>query len=338
VTDAARDLRSLPKAHLHLHLEGAMRRDTLQELADHYGLSASVDSDGSFASFIALYRAACEALRGPEDLDRLVHEIVADAAADGVAWVEISAWLGPSHAERLGVTDPEANLEILLDAGQRAAGELGVGVGFILSANRTRPPAEAAELARLAARYAGRGVVGFGLADDETKGAADLFGEAFSIAREAGLLSVPHAGEHGGPESVRAALDVLGARRVMHGVRSAEDSALLRRLADEGITLDVCPTSNVVLRVVPTLAEHPLPALLEAGVRVTLNADDPLFFNSGVLAEYELARASFGVDDVTLARIAQTSIDSSGAPSHLKASSRMRISEWLDISTERGDG
>jgi adenosine deaminase len=329
VTDAARDLRSLPKAHLHLHLEGAMRRHTLQDLADHYGLAVSVDGDGSFASFIALYRAACEVLRGPEDVDRLVREIVADAAADGVVWVEISTWLSPAHAERLGVTNPEANLEILLDAGQRASRDLGVGVGFILSANRTRPPAEAVELARLAAQYAGKGVVGFGLADDETKGAANLFGEGFSIARDAGLMSVPHAGEHGGPESVRSALDVLGARRIMHGVRSVDDPVLLRRLVDEDITLDVCPTSNVVLRVVPTLAEHPLPALLEAGVRVTLNADDPLFFNSGVRAEYELGRASFGLDDQTLARIAQTSIDSSGAPADLKASSRTRIADWL---------
>jgi adenosine deaminase len=328
-TAARRDLRSLPKAHLHLHLEGAMRRKTLQELAEHYGMSASVEGDGTFASFIALYRAACEALRGPEDLDRLVHEIVADAAADGVVWVEISTWFTPAHAARLGMAQPEAILEALLDSGQRASREEGVGVGFIISANRTRPPTEAVELAELAARYADKGVVGFGLADDETLGAADLFGEAFSIARAAGLISAPHAGEHGGPGSVKAALDVLGARRIMHGVRAVSDADLLRRLADEAVTLDVCPTSNVVLRVVPTLAEHPLPALVASGVPVTLNADDPLFFNSGVLAEYELARTSFGLDDTALAAIARTSIQSSGAPEHLKSAALAGIDRWL---------
>jgi adenosine deaminase len=331
VTDTtSRELRSLPKAHLHLHLEGAMRRETLQELAEHYDLSVSVEGDGSFASFIALYRSACEALRGPEDLGRLVHEIVADAATDGVAWVEISTWLSPSHATRVGVSDPAAVLDILLDAGQRASRDLGVGVGFILSANRTRPPEEAVELARLAARYVDRGVVGFGLADDETRGAADLFGEAFAIAREANLISAPHAGEHGGPDSVRAALDVLGARRVMHGVRSVEDPDLLRRLANDGITLDVCPTSNVVLSVVPSLTEHPLPRLIEAGVAVTLNADDPLFFNSGVLAEYTLAREQFGLDDRALAQIARTSIQSSGAPDSLKSTALAGITHWLE--------
>ena len=329
MTHSTRDLQSLPKAHLHLHLEGAMRRETLQELAEHYGLPASVETDGSFASFIALYRAACEALRSPEDLDRLVHEIVADAAADGVVWVEISTWLSQSHATRLGVSDAGAVLEILLDSAQRASRESGVGVGFILSANRSRPPEEAIVLAQLAARYAGQGVVGFGLADDETLGAADLFGEAFSVAREAGLISAPHAGEHGGPESVHAAVDVLGARRVMHGVRAVSDAALLRRLADENITLDVCPTSNVVLRVVPTLAEHPLSALLAAGVAVSLNADDPLFFNSGVLAEYRLARDRFALDDRTLANIARTSIRSSGAPADLKSAALTRIDDWL---------
>jgi adenosine deaminase len=123
---------------------------------------------------------------------------------------------------------------------------------------------------------------------------------------------------------------VLSSHRIMHGVRAASDAALLRRLADEAITLDVCPTSNVVLQVVPTLADHPLPALLAAGVPVTLNADDPLFFNSGVLAEYQLARTSFGIDDAALANIARTSISSSGAPADLKSAALAGIDRWLD--------
>jgi adenosine deaminase len=330
VTDTPRrDLQTLPKAHLHVHLEGAMRASTLTELADRHGLPANLEGDGSFASFIALYRAACEALRSADDLSRLVHEIVEDAAADGAVWIEISAWVSPSHAERLQLRDQAEVLEVLLDAGRRAQQALGVGVGFIMSANRTRPADEAVDLARLAALHAADGVVGFGLADDETRGAADLFGEAFAIAGAAGLIRVPHAGEHGGPDSVRAALDVLHAQRIEHGVRAAEEPELLRRLAREGVTLDVCPTSNVVLRVVPTLADHPLPRLLEAGVPVSLNADDPLFFGSGILAEYELGRRSFRLDDPTLAHIARCSIRASGAPAALKASALAGVDRWL---------
>jgi adenosine deaminase len=308
-----------------------MRASTLTELAERHGLPANLDGDGSFASFIALYRAACEALRNADDLERLVHEVVEDAAIDGAVWIEISTWVSQSQAERLGLRDQAEVLQVLLDAGRRAQRAFGIGVAFIVSANRTRPPAEAVELARLAVKHAGDGVVGLGLADDETRGAAELFAEAFAIAREAGLISAPHAGEHGGPESVRRALDVLGATRIEHGVRSVEDPELLRRLADEGITLDVCPTSNVVLRVVPTLADHPLPRLLEAGIAVSLNADDPLFFGSGIEAEYELGRHSFGLDDPTLAHIARCSIRASGAPDSLKSSALADIDKWLAL-------
>jgi adenosine deaminase len=319
----------LPKAHLHVHLEGAMRTATLSELADHHGLPADVHSDGSFASFIALYRAACEVLRSADDVSRLVHEVVEDAADDGAVWIEISAWISSGHAERLGLRDQAQVLEVMLDAGRRAERELGVGVGFIVSANRTRPPAEAIELATLAAEHTGDGVVALGLADDETRGSAELFAEAFAVAREAGLIRAPHAGEHAGPECVRSALDILGAQRIEHGVRAAEDPDLVRRLADTGVNLDVCPTSNVVLRVVPSLVDHPLPRLLEAGVSLSLNADDPLFFGSGILAEYELGRHSFALDDATLAHIARCSVLASGAPEELKSRALGGIARWL---------
>jgi adenosine deaminase len=248
-----RELRSQPKAHLHVHLEGAMRPATLTELAGVYGIPASTEGDGSFASFLALYSAACEALRSTEDMQRVVHEVVQDAAADGAAWIEIGMLVTPEHATRLHLPDEEAVLEVILHASRQAARELGVGVGFIINANRARPPEEARALARLAVRHADDGVVGFGLAADETRGAPELFTEAFTIAREAGLISAPHAGEHGGPPSVRGALDALGARRIAHGVRAVEDPELVRRLADELVTLDVCPTSNVRLGVVPRI-------------------------------------------------------------------------------------
>jgi adenosine deaminase len=199
----------------------------------------------------------------------------------------------------------------------------------IVAADRTVDPADALDQARLAVAYAGRGVVGFGLANDEAGSPPEPFAAAFAIAREAGLLSVPHAGELEGPRSVRGALDALGADRVQHGVRAVEDPELVRRLADSEVCLDVCPTSNVLLSVVPELAAHPLPALLAAGVRCSLNADDPLLFGPNLLDEYELVRNKLGLDDGALAHIARCSVDASGAPVAVKQQARDAIADWL---------
>jgi adenosine deaminase len=216
-----------------------------------------------------------------------------------------------------------------LDAIAGASARTGVTAGLMIAADRTRSPDDAVEQALLAARYAGQGVVAFGLANDEQGHPPKPFEEAFRIAREAGLLSTPHAGELAGPASVRGALDVLGADRIEHGVRAVEDPALLQRLADEQVCLDVCPTSNLLLSVVDDLASHPLSRLLDAGVRCSLNADDPLLFGPGLLEEYELCRTVLGFDDERLAHIAACSIDASGASSALKARARDDIAAWL---------
>jgi adenosine deaminase len=324
-----RDLQRLPKAHLHLHLEGAMRPDTLAELCQRNGTPQPDPPDGTFPTFIRLYRAAADALRSPDDYRRLVREVVEDAARDGAVWLETAEWIAPGLPQRIGLPDAEAMLQMLLDALDAAARANGIQAGLMVSANRTRDPSEAEELARLAARYAGRGVVSFGLADDETRGRPEPYAPAFAIARAAGLISAPHAGEHGGPDSVRGALDALGARRIEHGVRSIEDPSLVQRLVNDDICLDVCPTSNSQLGVVQSVQMHPLPELLRAGVSVSLNADDPLFFGSGVLAEYELSRTSLGLDDSALARIAAASIRHSGAPASVKATAQRGIETWL---------
>jgi adenosine deaminase len=326
---AGRDLRRLPKAHLHLHLEGGMRPSTMADLLDAAGLPPPPAADGSFDTFVSIYHHACEGLRSPADLTRLVREVVEDAAADGAVWIEPAAWTTPAMAARVGLADEEAALRVLLEALQAAARDTGIGAGLMMSSNRLRPPAEAEQLARLAARFAGRGIVSFGLADNDATGPPEPFADAFAIARAAGLIAAPHGGELGGPERVRGALDALGARRVQHGVRAVEEPALLARLAQEQVCLDVCPTSNVQLRVVPTIEQHPLPALLDAGIPVTLNADDPLVFGSGLLQEYELARQTFQLSDETLAYIAACSIRASGAPDDLKRTALARIDDWL---------
>jgi len=323
----SRDLRALAKGHLHLHLEGSMRPSTLVELADAAGIPVpEIRGYGSFTAFADTYVAACQVLQTPEDFVRLVYEVVEDSARDGAVWVEPSFY-APHHRNRFGAD--EDIIDMVLDAAAAAAEKLGVGVGVMVAADRTVDPAVAVDQARIAAARAGRGVVSFGLANDEASGPPEPYAEAFEIAKEAGLLSAPHAGELAGPESVRSTLDTLAPDRLQHGVRAIEDPELVARLADSNIVLDVCPTSNLLLSVYPSVAEHPLPRLLEAGIGCSLNGDDPLLFGPGLLEEYELARTGMALDDDSLASIARASIDGSGAPGDLKASARRSIDEWL---------
>ena len=323
----ARDLAALPKAHLHVHLEGAMRPGTLQELAERYDIPVpAIRGFGNFTAFSAMYRAACQVLHTPADLRRLVFEVVEDAALAGAVWVEPSFY-APNHRARIG-SDAEI-VAIVLDAAAVAGEEHDIGVGIMLAADRTVDPSDAVAQARLAIAARDHGVVAFGLANDEALAPPEPFAEAFAIARSGGLLSTPHAGELAGPESVLGALDALGADRIQHGVRAIEDPALVERLAASSVCLDVCPTSNVLLSVVPSLAEHPLPQLLDAGIACSLNADDPLLFGPGLLEEYEVARKELRLDDRMLATIARSSIEASGAPASVKASAMPAIDAWL---------
>lgn len=324
---AVRDLRALPKAHLHVHLEGAMRPSTLRELCDRYQLTVpTIESYGSFSAFAATYLAACDAVRTEDDLRRLVREVVEDAAGAGAVWVEPSSYL-PHHRPFQG--SDQATIEIVLDELAATARRVGIGAGFMVSADRTLDPADAVAQAQLAAAYRDRGVVSFGLANDEAGRPPELFAAAYRVARDAGLLATPHAGELAGPESVIGALDALGADRVQHGVRSIESPDLVARLAASPVCLDVCPSSNIMLSVFPSLEHHPLPALLDAGVRCSLNADDPLLFGPNLLEEYQLCRTAFGFDDPRLAFIARCSIEASGAPAAVKAAGLAGVAAWL---------
>lgn len=322
-----RDLATLPKAHLHLHLEGAMRPDTLRELAGAAGLPVPpVTTARGFAAFIDLYVAACEVLRTPDEMYRLFREVAEDARAAGAVWVEphVDTTL---HDRRLG--SHAEQLELMLDAARAAEAATGVGVGLVMAADRTLDPAIAVAQARLAASAAGRGVVTFGLANDETGRPPEPFREAFAIARAAGLVSAPHAGELEGPASIRGALDALGADRLGHGVRAVEDHELVKRLVDDGVVCDVCPTSNLVLGLYRSIDEHPVGALLEAGVRVTLNGDDPLMFGASLVDEYVLVRDAFALDDAAMAGIARTSIVASGMPEERRRAALAGVDAWL---------
>ena len=332
------DLSALPKAHLHLHLTGAMRHSTMVELAETHGISlppalteewppelSTADERGWFR-FQRLYDTARTVLRTPDDLYRLVREIAEDERAEGSRWLELQA--DPSGFASMygGIT---AFAELLLDAAAKAARAADIGIGIIIAANRTRHPMDARVLARLAAQYAGQGVIGFGLSNDERRGPAADFQRAFRIAERAGLMLLPHAGELVGPDSVTASLDLLHANRLGHGVRSVENPEVVKRLAEGSITCEVCPSSNVSLGVVPDEASVPVRKLVEAGVPVALGADDPLLFGRRLVKQYEIARDVHGFTPAELAELARMSIRGSAAPDDTRVRLLSEIDAWL---------
>jgi adenosine deaminase len=302
----------------HVHLPEALTSDEPPELR-------ATDERGWFR-FQRLYDTARSVLRDPDDIFRLVREVAEDEVADGSQWLEIQVDPSGYSARFDGLT---ATFELMLDAVRAASAATGLAIGVIVGANRTRHPLDARTLARLAAQHVGDGVIGFGLANDERRGRPDDFADAFRIARDAGLSGVPHAGELMGADSVRRCLDVLDAARVGHGVRSIEDPELVKRIADEGVTLEVCPASNVALGVYDTLRDVPVRRLVEAGVRVALAADDPLLFGSRLTEQYDTARDVHHFDDAGLADLARSSVNASLAPEPQRQKILRGIDSWL---------
>jgi adenosine deaminase len=319
-----------------------MRPGTVLDLAERHGVRlpdvltdalrsqrpvplSAVDERGWFR-FQRLYDVARSVLRHPDDVRRLVLEAAEDDVADGSGWLEIQ--VDPSgYAARFGGLT--SFLELVLESVEQASRSTGLGMAVVVAANRTRHELDARTLARLAVQYAGAGVVGFGLSNDERRGGAEDFVRAFSIARRAGLWCVPHGGELVGPAGVAACLTHLHADRVGHGVRSVEDPRVLDALVAAGTVLEVCPWSNVSLGVYPGMRDVPLRTLLGAGARVALGADDPLLFGHRLSAQYEAARVEHGLDDIALAAMARASIEGSCAPDPVRARLLAGVDAWL---------
>jgi adenosine deaminase len=341
---APRPLHRLPKAHLHLHFTGSMRHATLLELAERDGIAlpdslvsqwppelSAADEKGWFR-FQRLYDVARSVLRTEDDVRRLVREAAEDDVSDGGRWLEIQ--VDPSgYAARFGGIT--AFTDLVLDAVRAASRDTGLGMAVVIAANRTRHPLDARTLARLAAQYVDRGVVGFGLSNDERRGTTSDFAPAFAIAERAGLALTPHGGELVGPSSIRVCLDDLHADRLGHGVRAAEDPALLDRIVQAGVALEVCPVSNVALGVYSDLTSVPLPTLLAAGATVALGADDPLLFGSRLAGQYATMRAAHDLDDAALAELARMSVRASRAPDAVKAGVVAEIDDWLADDPDR---
>jgi len=320
-----RDLVGLPKAHLHVHLESAVRPGTLADLAAAHGVRLPVAPPefagfGAFAEHGALVRSC---LREAADFARVAEEFCADEAAQGVGYVEVT-FTAAAHGERLG--DPRMPLEAVLAglaAGQAAHG---VVVRVLLDHSRRRPVEWMWSTLRLAREYGD--VVGLGVAGEESYPLAPFAGVC-DEARAAGVRLVHHAGEACGAGSIREALTVGHAERLGHGIRILEDRELVARVRDAGVALEVCPSSNVALGMVRSWAEHPLPALVEAGLAVTLNTDVPSVIGATLSGEYARVREVFGASDGELAALAVRGVEASFAPEPVKARLRSGIGAWL---------
>jgi adenosine deaminase len=300
-------IRRMPKAELHVHLEGSVRPETLLDLGPKHGVSYPfTDVAGArewfrfrdFPHFIEVYVAICNCLLDVEDYDRVTYELAEDAARQNIRYLEVT--IAPaSLIEPRNIATPDIVIAGCRLGAQRALDELGVRMQFILDAVRSRPVAHVAALAEWAIANQGDGLVGLGLGGQEVGYPASLHAAAIHDARERGVRISLHAGETVGPESVWDALEV-GSERIGHGVTSIEDPALVRHLAERGIVLEVSPTSNICLGVAPSYAEHPFRALYDAGVTLTVNTDDPPMFGATLTGEYLVLaeHAGFSLDEL----------------------------------------
>src|SRR5579863_2069027 len=309
-------IRALPKAELHLHIEGTLEPDLAFALAQRNGVQLRFPTVEALAraydfadlqSFLNLYYECMSVLLRPADFADLANAYLERAARDGVRHAEM--FFDPqAHTSRgIPLDDVVAGLRsAVLEAPVRH----GISATLIACFVRDRPVAEAmTTLEGLAAHL--DVIQGVGLDSAEVGHPPSAFREVFEAAEQLGLRKVAHAGEEGPPSYVWEALDVLGVERVDHGIRSVEDAALLRRLAADRTPLTVCPLSNVRLRCVESLDQHPLPRLLDAGVMVTVNSDDPAYFGGYVAANYLALQEALGLDLETLAALARNSLEAS---------------------------
>jgi len=277
-----------PKIELHVHLEATVRPARLLEIArrndvrlparDEAGLAAFCRFT-DFEHFVQAWIKTTKVLRHERDFRQVVVEYAAEVAAQGCVYVE--ALFSPAEPMVRGTPWQEV-FEGYCAGADEAREAHGVEIRFTPDITRDFPLEIADHLVRWAVKYRERGVVGISLGGSEDKYPPELFARPFAAAREGGLKAAPHAGEIAGPASVRGALDVLHADRLRHGVRAAEDPALLAEIAARGIVCDVTPTSNVLLGVVPSLAEHPLPRMLAAGVQCSISSDDPVLMDTSL--------------------------------------------------------
>lgn len=302
----------LKKAELHCHIEGATPPELALLQAEKYGLDTSeIITDrayvwADFTSFVKCYDSVASLFRTQEDYALLAETYLTELAEAGTIYSEII--VSPDHGNTIGL-GADAYLEGLAAGMEAAKAKTGIESRMLITGIRHLGPESVVKTAEFAAKREHALVTGFNLAGEERMHSVADFARAFDIARDAGLGLTIHAGELSGAFSVRDALDHVRPSRISHGVRAIEDADLVKRIADERVVLEVCPGSNISLQVFPDFAAHPLRALHEAGVRVTLNSDDPPFFHTSLAQEYDIASAVMGFTDDDINDMTRTAIE-----------------------------
>ncbi len=305
---------SMPKVELHLHLEGAAPPAFIRGLAKEKSLDISgiFNADGSYAyrdfeHFLAVYEAACTTLQSPHDFYRLTKAVLEESAAHGVVYSE--TFVSPDFCGGGDLVAWREYLDAMDMAAREAEAEFGITLRGIVTCIRHFGPEKARPVALCAAETKGDFITGFGLAGAEMMGRPRDFSYAFDMAREAGLPLTCHAGEWGGPDMVADTLRDLKVSRIGHGVNAVQDPELVAQIVESGVVLEVCPGSNVFLGATGDWASHPIKALRDAGVKVTVSTDDPPFFGTTMTREYEMLSQTFGWDEDDFRTLNQTALD-----------------------------
>lgn len=313
---------ALPKAELHLHLEGAVEPPTLVELSARHDAApldlAAVEqlyNYTDFPGFLDAFAAVTQRLRDAADYELITYRLMERLRAEGVVHAEVYVSAGICLRRE---QDFDALFEGMERGRERGQKDFGVSLLWIFDFVRQWGPEAAERVIEKAIQFRGRNVVGIGMGGDERQAAPELFREVYQRAAASGLRLTAHAGEAAGPESVLGALDALGAERIGHGLNAWHDRELVARLARDQVPLEICVTSNLRTGCLRSLSRHPLRKYFDAGVLVTLNSDDPAMFRTSLAREYQLAQDAFGFSDDELRRVAASSFRASFLPEEAK--------------------
>lgn len=335
-------IRRMPKVELHVHLEGSVRPETLLQLAKRHHISLPANTTEGlrdwytfrdFGHFVDIYMAISGCLRTAEDIELITREFLLGQSEQNIVYSEVT-FTPYNQFVNCGLGFHE-QLDAVNRGREWGERELGIRMGLIIDIPRERA-SEAGELVAtwVLDRY-GDGIAALGLAGPEVGNPPEKFQHAFDRARAAGIPCILHAGETDGPASVWKALEVASPRRIGHGVRSVEDPRLMDYLRQTQIPLEVCPTSNICLKVYPSMEEHPLPLLLKHGVCVTLNSDDPPMFNTTLVDEFLRAKTAFGWDRAIIEELVLNAVDVSLLSSSERHGMRERFQREFDSSCSR---
>jgi len=311
---------ALPKAELHLHLEGSIDAPTLRELRQRHGKNGSVEElaqiyqYSGFTAFLQAFKTITEDLQGPDDYELITYHLMEKLKAENVLHAEVYVSAGVCLWRKQGFDAIFAGLERGRQRGER---DFGVSLLWIFDAVRQFGAEKAQAVAELAVRYKDANVVGFGIGGDEQKGPPELFRDVYAYAADHGLRLTAHAGEAAGPDSVWGALN-LRAERIGHGLSAAQDPELMEELSTRQIPVEVCLTSNVRTGCCRSLTDHPIRRYFDAGIMVTLNTDDPAMFNTSLTREYQVAQDAFGFTNEHLRELARNSFEASFLPGEKK--------------------